>query len=57
MPLNSALVGMAGDDVVIVKYGIRMPREEALVMAAFIVAMAEKEEGEFRKILEDVENG
>lgn len=51
---NHQLVGSAGPDIVIMNPKTRIPKKEALVHAAWIVALACKDETEFEEVLEAV---
>ncbi len=53
---NDQFVGMAGDHVIVMRPKQRMTKREALVHAAWLVALAEDEPGEFARILEAVRN-
>ena len=53
---NEQGVGSKGDDIVILLPKIRMTKEEALVHAAWLVAVAADDRDHFLKILEEVEN-
>lgn len=54
---NSQLVAVIGDDIVIHVPRRRMSKAEAIVHAAWIIAMADESEGhtEFKRILDEVE--
>jgi hypothetical protein len=52
---NRQAVGRAGPNVVVLVPRAVMTREEALVHAAHIVAIAEETEGQFARILEAVQ--
>lgn len=49
---NQQLVGLAGDQIVVMMPTPRMTREQALVHAAWLVVLAERDTGEFAAILE-----
>ncbi len=51
---NSQLVGVNGEGILIMAPRFRMTFEEALRHAAWIVALAERTEGQFAEILEAV---
>jgi len=51
---NKQLVGSQGDDIVIFRALAKMSKADALLHAAWIVAQAETEEGEFQKVLDAV---
>lgn len=54
---NKFLVGRQLDDIVfLVKIPNRIPRIDALLFAAYLVALAEETDGEFQAILEAVQN-
>jgi hypothetical protein len=55
---NLFMVGMVGDGYVLMKPprpGEQFTPAEALNLAAYLVAMAEEEEGEFQKVLDAVQ--
>lgn len=54
--VNRQLVGVHGEQIVIMNPRLRMTKAEALVHAAFLVALAGDEYGSFQKILEQVQN-
>ena len=47
--INDCLVALQGDDITIMLLGARLPREKAIRMAAWIVAMTDPDE--FQKVL------
>lgn len=54
---NDFLVGTGGDGVtVIFPISGRIPKDKALRLAAWIVALAEPDEGEFEKVLDAIRN-
>lgn len=53
--MNHEMVAMHGDEVVMTLRGIRLSRERALSLAAWIVALAD-DEGRFNEVLEAVTN-
>lgn len=53
---NRQAVGAAGPNIVVLMPRSVMTRAEALTHAAFIVAIAEENEGEFARVLEAVRN-
>jgi len=58
MPENKFLVGSQGEQIVIrlPMRSARMSKEDALTLAAWLVAMAETEQGQFQAVLAEVEN-
>lgn len=52
---NRFLVGARGDDLVILRFARSVTKEEALNLAAWLVALADSK-GEFPAILEAVQN-
>lgn len=53
--MNTQMVGAGGDDIVVMMPKNKMTREEALVHAAWIVAIADRN-GDFKTILDAVMN-
>lgn len=53
---NDQLVSIAGDTITVITPKHHMSKRAALVHAAWLVALAEKEDGEFDRILEAVRN-
>jgi len=53
---NIQLVGMAGDLITVLMPRQRMTKQEALVHAAWLVALADETGEEFEKILRRVES-
>lgn len=52
---NLEAVGLRGDDIVILRRGIRLSRDQALNLAAWLVALADHD-GRFADVLERVQN-
>lgn len=53
---NKHMVGVKGNNIVIMIPPREMSKEDALILAAWLVALAEEEEGEFDKIRLQVSN-
>jgi len=54
--INRQLVGVSADGLLVVRPQLRMTSEKALVHAAWLVALAEEQEGQFQEILNRVKN-
>lgn len=53
---NKQLVSMVDSMIVVMLPNMRMTAEDALLQAAWLVALAERERGEFDKVLVAVKN-
>lgn len=53
---NGQLVGVLGDDIVVMKPKNRMTKAEALLQAAWLVALAEEDAGDFQRVLDAVQS-
>lgn len=56
---NKYLIALKGDDLIFINPPMRgqvISKQDALLLAAWLVAMAEGEEGEFQRVLEAVQN-
>lgn len=53
---NKQLVGVRGENIIVMLPAHRMTKQEALVHAAWLVVLAENNDGEFDKVLTAVKN-
>ena len=53
---NYQLVGMQGSEIIVMKPKIKMTQDEALLHAAWLVALSEKSFKDFQKVYEAVCN-
>lgn len=53
---NKFLVSAGGGKILVLAPPYSMTKEEALLHAAWLVALAEKEEGQFAKVLDAVQS-
>lgn len=53
---NKFMVGLQGDQLVVMRPIQRLSTDDALNLAAYLVAMAEEKDGDFARVLEAIQN-